>query len=69
MKIQKQKDGTYTVHFDGEYTAYLNGTRIDYPALGFYSIEDAKYFIRRIVVSHRVVFIHLIPRVWWVVKW
>lgn len=68
MKINKQKDGTYAVHFNGDYTAYLNGIRLDYPALRFERIEDAKYIIRHVVAPHRVVFIHILPRTWWVVK-
>lgn len=60
MKIQKQKDGTYTVHFDQADT---------YPMFGGYgSIEAAKQFVHRTCAPHRVVFIHLIPRTWWVVK-
>lgn len=60
MKIKQQKDGTYTVHFSEPSV---------YPAFGGYdSIEAAKQFVRR-TISHRVVFIHLLPRVWWVVKW
>ncbi len=59
MKIKQQKNGTYTVHFDKADT---------YPMFGGYgSIEAAKQFVRR-TISHRVVFIHLLPRVWWVVK-
>ena len=60
MKIQKQKDGTYTVHFSEPSV---------YPAFGGYdSIEAAKQFVRRTCAPHRVVFIHLIPHTWWVVK-
>lgn len=69
MKIKQQPDGMYTVHFNGKYVAYLNGIRLDYPALRFERIQDAKCIIRHIVAPHRVVFIHLLPRTWWVVKW
>lgn len=61
MKIKQQKDGTYTVHFDQAET---------YPMFGGYdSIEAAKQFVRRTCAPHRVVFIHFLPRTWWVVKW
>ena len=60
MKIKKQPDGTYTVHFNEPSV---------YPAFGgFDSIDAAKAFVRR-TIPQRVVFIHLLPRTWWVVKW
>lgn len=60
MKITKQ-DGTYTVHFSEPSI---------YPAFGGYdSIEAAKQFVRRAFPKNKVVFIHLLPRTWWVVKW
>lgn len=60
MKIKKQPDGTYTVHFSEPSV---------YPAFGgFDSIDAAKAFVRR-TIPQRVVFIHLLPRTWWVVKW
>lgn len=61
MKIKQQKDGTYTVHFSEPSI---------YPAFGGYdSIEAAKQFVRRAFPKNKVVFIHLLPRTWWVVKW
>lgn len=60
MKIVKQSNGTYTVHFR---------QRDVYPAFGGYdSIDAAKQFVRRTCAPHRVVFIHILPRTWWVVK-
>lgn len=59
MKIQKQKDGTYTVHFSEPSI---------YPAFGGYdSIDAAKDLVRKVHYGH-VVFIHLLPHTWWVVK-
>lgn len=59
MKIVKQSNGTYTVHFR---------QRDVYPAFGGYdSIDAAKQFVRTIA-GQRVVFIHLLPRTWWAVK-
>ena len=63
MRIKQQPDGTYAVHFGNK------GNKV-YPTFGGYeSIEEAKEFVRRAYFAHRVVFIHLLPRTWWVVKW
>ncbi len=59
MRIVKQPNGTYTVHFHQKDV---------YPAFGGYdSIDAAKQFVRTIA-RQRVVFIHLLPRTWWAVK-
>ncbi len=73
MKIKQQPNGTYTVHFNAilgdDAARVVNNPRNVYPAFGGYdSIDAAKAFVRR-TISHRVVFIHLLPRTWWVVKW
>mgnify|MGYP006874326875 FL=1 len=72
MKINKQKDGTYAVHFNAipgdDAARVVNTPNSVYPAFGGYdSIDAAKAFVRR-TIAHRVVFIHILPRTWWVVK-
>lgn len=60
MRIVKQKDGTYELHFNS--AAYLL-------LKGYADIDEVKRYIRRSFPKNRVVFIHLLPRTWWVVKW
>lgn len=61
MRIVKQKDGTYELHFSGK------GNSV-YPTFGGYeSIDAAKDLVRKVHYGH-VVFIHLLPHTWWVVK-
>lgn len=62
-KITKRSDGKYCLHFRNGFIVYATD---QYPK-GFDSIKEAKHFVR--FYLDRVMFIHLFPRIWWIVKY
>ena len=62
-KITKQPDGTYCIHFR---SGHIVDATDQYPKV-FKSIQEAKRFVW--LNLDRVMFIHLFPRIWWMIQY
>lgn len=68
MKIVKTSNDTYNVHLDRRQIECDGLKFYAYPTIEVASLRGAMLIIRETAKPKRVVFIHLLPRTWWAVK-